>query len=64
MPCVGYLYHFSDPLLTQLIEAGNEAIKIAADPTALVGHPFSTLIQTKANCEVKKPRSKLVDLAS
>jgi hypothetical protein len=31
-----------------------------------VGHPFAILIQiqTKANCEAKKPRSKLVDLAS
>ena len=64
MPCVGYPYHFSDPLLTQLIEAGNEAIKIAAEPTALVGHPFAMLIQSKANCEVKKLHSKLVYLAS
>ena len=40
MPCVGYPSHFSDQLLTELIETGNEAIKIAADPTALVGHPF------------------------
>ena len=61
---VGYPSHFSDQLLAELIEAGNEAIKIAADPTALVGHPFAILIQTKANCEVKKLRSKLVDLAS
>jgi hypothetical protein len=29
-----------------------------------VGHPFAMLIQIKANCEAKKPRSKLVDLAS
>ena len=64
MPCVGYPSHFSDQLLAELIEAGNEAIKIAANPTALVGHPFSTLIQTKATCEAKKQRSKLVDLAS
>ena len=64
MPCVGYLYHFSDPLLTQLIEAGNEAIKIAAEPTALGGHPFAVLIQIKVNCEIKKLRSKLVYLAS
>jgi hypothetical protein len=32
-----------------------------------VGHPFAMLIQIqiqiKANCEVKKPRSKLVYLA-
>jgi hypothetical protein len=64
MPCVGYPSHFSDQLLAELIEAGNEAIKIAADPTALECHPFAMLIQTKANCEVKKLRSKLVDLAS
>jgi hypothetical protein len=64
MPCVGYPSHFSNQLLAELIEAGNEAIKIAANPTALVGHPFATLIQTKVNCEVKKPRSKLVYLAS
>jgi hypothetical protein len=64
IPCVGYPSHFSDQLLAELIEAGNEAIKIAANPTALVGHPFSTLIQTKATCEAKKQRSKLVDLAS
>ena len=64
MPCVGYPSHFSDQLLAELIEAGSEAIKIAADTTALVGHPFAMLIQTKANCEVKKQRSKLVYLAS
>ena len=64
MPCVGYPSHFSDQLLAELIEAGNEADKIAADPTALVGHPFAKLIQTKANCEVKKQHSKLVYLAS
>jgi hypothetical protein len=64
MPCVGYPSHFSDQLLAELIEAGNEAIKIAANPTALVGHPFAVLTQIKANCEVKKPRSKLVYLAS
>ena len=33
------------------------------DPTALVGHPFAMLIKTKANCEAKKLRSKLVYLA-
>jgi hypothetical protein len=64
MPCIGYPSHFSAQLLTELIETGREAIKIAADPTALEGHPFSMVIQTKANCEVKKPRSKLVYLAS
>ena len=64
MPCIGYPSHFSDQLLTELIEAGSEAIKIAAEPTALVGHPFAVLIQTKANCEVKKQHSKLVYLAS
>ena len=64
MACVGYPSHFSAQLLVELIEAGSEAIKIAADPTALVGHHFSTLVQTKANCEAKKLRSKLVDLAS
>ena len=64
MPCIGYPSHFSDQLLTELIEAGSEAIKIAAEPTALEGHPFAVLIQTKINCEVKKPCSKLVDLAS
>ena len=68
MPCVGYPSHFSDQLLAELIETGNEASKIAAEPTALVGHPFAMLIQIqiqiKANCEVKKPRSKLVYLAS
>ena len=60
MPCVDYPTHFSDQLVSELIETGNEAIKIAADPTALVGHPFAMLIQSKANCEVKKPCSKLV----
>jgi hypothetical protein len=64
MPCVDYPTHFSDQLLTELIEAGSEANKIAADPTALEGHPFAILIQTKVNCEAKKPRSKLVYLAS
>jgi hypothetical protein len=64
MPCVDYPTHFSDQLVKELIEVGNEAIKIAANSTALVGHPFSILIQIKANCEVKKPRSKLVYLAS
>lgn len=34
MPCVGYPSHFSAQLLAELIEAGNEADKIAADPTA------------------------------
>ena len=64
MPCVGNPSHFSDQLLAELIEAGSEAIKIAADPTALVGHPFAMLIQIKGNCEVKKLHSKLVYLAS
>lgn len=68
IPSVGYPSHFAAQLPTELIEAGSEAIKIAADPTALVGHPFAKLIQIqiqiKANCEAKKPRSKLVDLAS
>ena len=64
MLCVGYPSHFAAQLLTELIEAGSEAIKIAAEPTALEGHPFAVLIQTKINCEVKKPCSKLVDLAS
>jgi hypothetical protein len=48
--------------------AARPSSKIPADPTALVGHPFAKLIQIqiqiKANCEAKKPRSKLVDLAS
>ena len=35
MPCVGYPSHFSYQLLAELIEAGNEAIKIASRPTAL-----------------------------
>ncbi len=64
MPCVDYPTHFSDQLLTELIEAGSEAIKIAAEPTALVGHPFAMLIQIKGNCEFKKLHSKLVYLAS
>jgi hypothetical protein len=68
IPCVGYASHFSYQLLSEHIEAGSEAIKIAADPPPLVGHPFAMLIQIqiqiKANCEVKKPRSKLVYLAS
>jgi hypothetical protein len=68
IPSVGYPSHFSDQLLTELIETGSEADKIPADPTALVGHPFAMLIQIqiqiKANCEAKKPRSKMVDLAS
>ena len=64
MPCVGYPSHFSYQLLAELIEAGNEAIKIAANPTALVGHPFAVLTQIKGNCKVKKPCSKLVYLAS
>ncbi len=64
MPSVDYPYHFSYQLLAELIETGSKAIKIAAIPTALVGHPFAMLIQIKANCEVKKLRSKLIDLAS
>ncbi len=66
MPCVGNPSHFSDQLLAELIETGSEAIKIPADPTALGGHPFAMLIQIqiKANCEAKKPHSKLVYLAS
>jgi hypothetical protein len=64
MPSVGYPSHFGDQLLAELIETGSEAIKIAADPTALVGHLLAVLIQTKANCEVKKQHSKLVYLAS
>ena len=64
MPSVGYPSHFGDQLLAELIETGSEAIKIAADPKALVGQPFAKLIQTKANCEVKKQHSKLVYLAS
>ena len=64
MPSVGYPSHFSDQFLAELIETGNEAIKIAAEPTALVGHPFTMLIQTKVNFEVKKLHSKLVYLAS
>ena len=52
--------------MAELIETGSKAIKIAAIPTALVGHPFAMLIQIqiKANCEAKKPHSKLVYLAS
>jgi hypothetical protein len=64
MPCVGYPSHFAAQLLAEHIETGSEAIKIAADPTPLVGHPFAMLIQIKANCEFKKPCSKLVYLAS
>ena len=64
MPSVGYPSHFGDQLLAELIETGSEAIKIAADPSALVGHLLAVLIQTKANCEVKKQHSKLVYLAS
>jgi len=64
MPCVGYPSHFGNQLMAELIETGSKAIKIAAIPTALVGHPFAMLIQIKANCEVKKLRSKLIDLAS
>ena len=64
IPSVGYPSHFGDQLLAELIETGSEAIKIAADPTALVGHLLAVLIQTKANCEVKKQHSKLVYLAS
>ena len=64
MPSVGYPSHFGDQLLAELIETGSEAIKIAADPSALVGHLLAVLIQTKANCEVKKLHSKLVYLAS
>lgn len=64
MPCVGYPSHFGDQLLAELIETGSEAIKSAADPTALVGHLLAVLIQTKANSEVKKLHSKLVYLAS
>ncbi len=63
MPCVGYPSHFGDQLLAELIETGSEAIKIAATPFALVGHPFALLIQIKANCEIKKLHSKLVYLA-
>ena len=63
IPSAGYPSHFYDQLLAELIEAGNEAIKIAADPTALLGHPFAILIQIKANCEIKKLHSKLVYLA-
>lgn len=50
MPSVGYPSHFGEQLLAELIESDSEAIKIAATPTALVGHPFAMLIQTKANC--------------
>jgi hypothetical protein len=64
MPSVGYPSHFGDQLLAELIETGSEAIKIAADPNALVGHLLAVLIQTKANCEAKKLHSKLVYLAS
>jgi hypothetical protein len=64
MPWVDYPSHFCGQLLAELIEAGSEAIKIAAEPTALVGHPFAKLIQIKANCEVNKLHSKLVYVAS
>jgi hypothetical protein len=64
MPCVGYPSHFGDQLMAELIETGSKAIKIAAIPTALVGHPFAILIQIKANSEIKKQHSKLVYLAS
>ena len=64
MPSVGYPSHFGDQLLAELIETGSETIKIAADPNALVGHPFAILIQIKVSCEIKKLRSKLVYLAS
>jgi hypothetical protein len=64
MPSVGYPSHFGDQLLAELIETGSEAIKSAADPNALVDHLLAVLIQTKANCEVKKQHSKLVYLAS
>ncbi len=50
--------------MAELIETGSKAIKIAAIPTALVGHPFAILIQIKANSEIKKLHSKLVYLAS
>jgi hypothetical protein len=63
IPSAGYPSNFGDQLLAEPIEAGSEAIKIAADPTALVGHPFANLIQTKVNYEVKKLHSKLVYLA-
>jgi hypothetical protein len=64
MPSAGYPSHFGDQLLAELIETGSEAIKIAADPTALVDHLYALLIQIKANCEIKKLHSKLVYLAS
>jgi hypothetical protein len=68
MACVDYPTHFSDQLLMELIETDNQANKIAAEPTALVRHHFAILIQIqiqiKATCEVKKPCSKLVYLAS
>jgi hypothetical protein len=64
MPNVGYPSHFSDKLLTELIGTGSEAIKVTANPTTLVGHPFAKLIQIKVNCEIKKLHSKLVYLAS
>jgi hypothetical protein len=64
MPSFGYPSHFGDQLLAELIETGSSAIKITADPSALVGHLLAVLIQTKANCEVKKQHSKLVYLAS
>ena len=33
IPSVGYPSHFADQLMTELIETGSEAIKIATDPT-------------------------------
>jgi hypothetical protein len=35
-----------------------------ACPAALLRRTFAILIQIKANCELKKPCSKLVDLAT
>ncbi len=64
MPSVGYPTHFGDQLLAELIETGSETIKISAYLNALVDHLYAVLIQTKANCEVKKQHSKLVYLAS
>ena len=64
IPSVGYPSHFCDQLLAEPIETGNEIIKITANPTTLVGHPFAILIQIKANCDINKLHSKLVYLAS
>ena len=66
IPSAGYPSNFCDQLLAELIETGSKAIKFASDPIGLVGHPFAMLIQIqiKANCEAKKPHSKLVYLAS